>query len=315
MSSYYEILGITRDAQNEDIAKAFRTMALKYHPELNKENRANCAQKFRQVAEAYEVLRNPKLRAIFDEHGADGLREGGTGDFGIPGGYKFSGDPNAVFKAFFGVANPFQMIGEFSAMDGTQHMYFSQNAALPRVPPQCPSFETTMECTLEELYTGTFRQVTVSCQHMDKSGEVTKTKDVALDVQVQPGTLDGTKVRFQSMGTSRDGYTSGDVYVVIKQLPHSRFKRDGDDLIFCQNINLTEALCGLCIPVPTLDNRTLNIFINDVIHPKYTKAVAGEGMPRADGTKGDLVITFDTKFPMYLTEGQKKEITRILAMD
>lgn len=126
---YYKILGITKGASDDDIKKAYRKLALKYHPDKNKE--ANAEEKFKEVAEAYEILSDPKKKEIFDKYGEEGLRagaggggggpsgsSGGMGGGGGPGGfsYTWSGDPNETFKMFFGNSNPFNMF--FSGENG-----------------------------------------------------------------------------------------------------------------------------------------------------------------------------------------------------
>lgn len=311
VGAYYAWLGITTDAQNEDIAKAFRKMALRYHPELNQDsNVVECRKQFRQVAEAYEVLSDPKRRAGYDEYGEDALKAGDCP--GVPA-YAFSGDAEGVFKAFFGVANPFQMIGELSASDGTQHQFFSESAALPRVPPQCPAKELTVDCTLDELYSGAYKKLNIDNDHLSDKGAVVKQVAVTLQWQVAPGTAPNERVTFAQKGTTADGYTAGDVHVTLRQLAHQRFVREGDDLVYTHTVQLKEALCGFTVEVPTLDGRTLRVFVDEVVHPKYTKCVRGEGMPRkGSGEKGDLIIRFETVFPTYLTDEQRQELRLIL---
>uniref|UniRef100_A0A8C5CIL7 DnaJ heat shock protein family (Hsp40) member B5 n=2 Tax=Gadus morhua TaxID=8049 RepID=A0A8C5CIL7_GADMO len=108
---YYQTLGIPKASNEEEIKKAYRRMALRFHPDKNKE--ANAEDKFKEVAEAYEVLSDPKKRAVYDQLGEEGLKTGGSGSSGAPGGstyhYTFHGDPHATFASFFGGSNPFDM--------------------------------------------------------------------------------------------------------------------------------------------------------------------------------------------------------------
>lgn len=310
--AYYESLGIGYNAQNEDIAKGYRKTALEYHPALNADsNVAHCKKLFRDAAEAYEVLSQPKLRDAYDEYGEEALKAGECP--GVPA-YSFSGDPEAVFKAFFGVGNPFQMIGDLSASDGTQHQFFSESAALPRVPPQCASKSITVDCTLDELYMGGYKKVIVTNDHLSAKGEKQKQEDVELGWQMAPGTAPNEEVTFARKGTTAEGHTPGDVHAKIRQLPHDRFQRDGDDLVFTHNVQLKDALCGFTVEVPTLDNRILRVFIDEVVGPQYSKRVRGEGVPRkgAGGARGDLIIRFETEFPTYLSDEQRQELRRIL---
>eukprot|EP01065_Artemidia_motanka_P021900 TRINITY_DN2611_c0_g2_i4.p1 TRINITY_DN2611_c0_g2~~TRINITY_DN2611_c0_g2_i4.p1 ORF type:complete len:339 (+),score=159.79 TRINITY_DN2611_c0_g2_i4:52-1017(+) len=311
--AYYEVLGIQQpaDAQGEDIAKAFRHTALRHHPELNKErNQVECRRLFRQIAEAYEVLSNPRLRGVYDEYGDEGLKEGVAG---VPP-YRFSGDASQVFKAFFGVGNPFQMIGDLSAADGTQHQFFSEVAARPAVPPQCQPKDLSVECTLEDLYTGVRKRLSLLNDHLDGAGAVTVQNRVQLVWGIEAGTRSGQRVTFARKGTTGDDRTPGDVHVTLVQQSHPRFVRDGDDLVYTHSVDLKDALCGLTVVVTTLDGRELRVYVDEVIHPQYTKTVKGEGMPiaGAGGRKGDLRLKFATKFPAYLDEEQRRQLRRIL---
>eukprot|EP01062_Namystynia_karyoxenos_P063071 TRINITY_DN55894_c0_g1_i1.p1 TRINITY_DN55894_c0_g1~~TRINITY_DN55894_c0_g1_i1.p1 ORF type:complete len:356 (+),score=118.27 TRINITY_DN55894_c0_g1_i1:104-1069(+) len=311
--NYYDLLGLTMDAQNEDIAKAFRKMSIKYHPMLNQDSgRSDCARKFAMVAEAFEVLSNPKLRAIFDLYGEDGLKEGGTGAFGVPGGYRFSGDPDLVFKSFFGVANPFGNIGDFGASDPS---LFKLGCDPSRQQPQCASKKLTIECPLEEFYSGARKELVITNAHLGEDGQPAKsTSKTKLTWDLAPGTPPSTRVRFDRKGTTRAGYDPGDVLVDVLQEPHERFLREGDNLVHTKHISLEDALCGFHIEVETLDHRRLRLFVNDVVDPNYTKVVAGEGMPHLSdpSQKGDLILRFDVAFPPYLTEAQKQELARVL---
>eukprot|EP01060_Flectonema_neradi_P017564 TRINITY_DN2442_c1_g1_i1.p1 TRINITY_DN2442_c1_g1~~TRINITY_DN2442_c1_g1_i1.p1 ORF type:complete len:323 (+),score=48.86 TRINITY_DN2442_c1_g1_i1:41-970(+) len=300
-SDYYNVLGITREAQNEDVAKAFRQMALKYHPDLNKESKVDTSAQFAATAEAYEVLSNQKLRAIFDEYGADGLKDGGRG-----GKYSFNCDPNHIFKEFFGVANPFQVQGTLDTE------LFSTKAIVSRNLPTCSPMHVAVDVTLEEIFKGAFRSVVVDVETRNGKGTVIRTLPESISFEIEPGTLSGSKLKFPGRGTQQDGYTDGDIHVILNQVQHPTFTRSGNDLIHVHKITLKEALCGFSISVNTLDDRQLSVFINEIVHPQYTKELKGEGMPIYRGTgRGDLIIKFETVYPRYLTEGQKEEISRL----
>mmetsp|Transcript_90809 Transcript_90809/g.157483 ORF Transcript_90809/g.157483 Transcript_90809/m.157483 type:complete len:318 (-) Transcript_90809:470-1423(-) len=309
---YYNILKINQDASLEEVKKAFRKMALKYHPEKDP-TRVNEATKiFALIAEAYEVLSDNKLRGIFDQYGEDGLKDGGTGDFGVPGGYKFSGDAEKVFQRFFGVDNPFQEIGDFSAMQNSEHQFFSKEGARNKNPPKCATMQVPLACTLEELYESAFKVIPIEIQILKEDGSLDRTEKKQLDVEIKKGCAKGTNIKFEKAGTQREGYITGDVNVVVEEKEHSRFHRDGDNLRCTVNITLEEALTGFPTEVATLDGRKLNIFINEIVHPKFVKRINGEGMPTATGSMGDLLISFNTTFPKYLTADQQREIKRIL---
>ena len=241
-SDYYNILGITREAQNEDVAKAFRQMALKYHPDLNKETKADTRTQFAATAEAYEVLSNQKLRAIFDEYGADGLKDGGPRG----GRYNFDSDPNHIFKEFFGVANPFQVQGTFDTE------VFSTTAIVSRNLPTCPPMQVTADVTLEEIFKGASRAVSVDVETKNGKGTVIRLQQESIFFEIEPGMLTGSRLKFPARGTQQDGCTDGDIHVIINQVAHKTYSRNGNDLIYTHKIPLKDALCGFSITVETL---------------------------------------------------------------
>jgi len=291
---YYNLLGITKAAESEAIAKAYRKMSLKFHPDLNKETGADTSKEFAQVSEAYEVLSSPKLRAKYDEYGNDGLKGVGEG----AQGYVFSGDADAIFKSFFGVANPFECL----TSDANKHQFFSESAHAA-VPKADAPLERTLYCTLEELSAGCTKEVNINLPD-------------PLTVDIERGLPAGSKLRFaKKVPSSTPGSPMGDCIVTVQLTPHALFKWSKDDLVYTRRISLEDALCGFTNEVSTLDGRTLSVYINEIVHPQYQKVVKGEGMPlyKGRGTTGDLIMKFEIQFPTYLNEGQKKEITRIFS--
>jgi DnaJ family protein B protein 4 len=123
-------------------------------------------------------------------------------------------------------------------------------------------------------------------------------------VEIKPGYKPGTKIRFPNEGDERPGSTQ-DIVFVVKEKEHQYYKRDGDDLVYTANINLSQALVGIKITLPTLDGRNLEIQITDVISPNYVHRVRGEGMP-GKKAKGDLKIKFNIRFPTSLSAEQKQ---------
>eukprot|EP00667_Euglena_gracilis_P022746 EG_transcript_25414 len=249
---YYSVLGLNPDASLEDVKKAFRKMALKYHPEKNPDHESEATDIFNQVAEAYEVLSDSKLRGIYDQYGAEGLRDGGTVESGIPGGYRLNVDAETIFRRFFGIENPFQQIGDLSPMQGTEHQFFSKEGARNKNPPQCPQIEVSCVCSLEDIYDGAFKTVHFDYQVVTEDG-TSSTEQKKLDLQIEKGCPKGTKILFSKAGNQRAGWITGDVAVVVEQAPHLRFERHGADLHCVFDITLEQALTGFPIEVDTLD--------------------------------------------------------------
>lgn len=136
-----------------------------------------------------------------------------------------------------------------------------------------------------------------------------------LIIDVKPGWKKGTKITFPEKGNEHPNVIPSDLVFIIDEKPHSVFTRDGNDLIVTKPISLAEALTGPTITLTTLDSRTLNIPINNIIHPNYEEVVRGEGMPlqKDPSKKGNLRMKFDIKFPRRLTSEQKAGIKKLLS--
>ncbi|XP_071505548.1 dnaJ homolog subfamily B member 13-like [Diadema antillarum] len=306
---YYEILSLTRSAIDADIKKAYRKLALKYHPDKNEEIIA--PEKFRQVSEAYDVLSDPKKKAVYDQFGEEGLKNGvpaGTEDSGAwTQGYTFHGDAHKVFREFFGGNNPFS---EFTdGIDGDLSMGFGGLLGRGR-KKQDPPIERDLVLSLEEIFHGCTKKMKISRRVMNEDGHTSSTRDKILTITVHKGWREGTRITFPKEADQGPNIVPADIIFVVRDKPHPRFRREGDDLVFVSRVLLGKALTGCSVEVPTLDGRLLNIPINDIISPGYRKVVPGEGMPISKNPeqKGNLVIAFDIEFPRQLTPDKKQLI-------
>ncbi|KAJ3294531.1 DnaJ sub B member 13 [Rhizoclosmatium sp. JEL0117] len=332
----YKTLNLDKSADSEAVRRAYRKMALKYHPDKN--SSADAFDHFKLVSEAYDVLSNQKLRAIYDQYGTDGLKKGvpsKEGFDGYSGGYSYHGQPHETFSDFFGGKNPFadffavhneaacavgnrpssgntsnpgaypQKFGQkFGGMHGMNH----PNAALSP-PAQDPPVEASLEVTLEELYVGTVKKVKVVRKVLSDDGVTTNDTEKILTIEVQKGWKNGTRVTFPREGDQGPNKIPADLIFIIKELPHSRFKRQGNDLVLTTKLTLGQALVGSIVEVHTLDDRTLQIPINDVVHPNYVKEVSKEGMPISKShERGKLLLKFTITYPTFLNAEQKKAI-------
>lgn len=297
---YYKVLQLRADATDTDIQRGFREMALKYHPQKCKD--PNAEEVFRNVCEAYDVLGSAKLRAIFDQFGSQGLRHGVVEEDGsFKEGYVFHGDVRKVFVNFFGCDNPFAD-------------YFTDQARPTNIfTKPLSKGETIMkdlELSLEELYLGTLKKMAYESKQLNADGHTCTVREGSVGIDVKSGWKDGTKVTFPNKGDEGPGIVPADVCYVVREIPHPSFKRKDNDLIYKVTLPLVEALTGCIVNIQTLDGRTLNVAISDVVHPSYTKTVKGEGMPisKQPGQKGDLILDFHINFPRVLTEQQKAQI-------
>lgn len=333
---YYKVLGVPRDAEPNQIKKAYHQMALQYHPDKNPNNREQAAEKFKQVSEAYDVLSDPKKKAVYDKYGEEGLKgqaQGGEGG-GMPGGfssYNFSNDDaSRIFAQFFGSASPFEGDGGMFGGGPGLHRVFRQFGAgggksggfsmggfpmggfgfdSPEMSPEgeIPPLEFTFACTLEELATGTTRKFRVS-RTMPNGREDKK----EFEVKVEPGYKKGTKIRFEKEGGVVQGYPPNqlaDLVFVLDEKPHPRFERNGADLKYKATISLQEALLGTTLHVETLDKRVLPVPVSGVSAQGRKLRIANEGMlDRKTKQKGHLFIEIQIRMPTSITPQEKSLI-------
>ncbi|XP_041519681.1 dnaJ homolog subfamily B member 1 isoform X2 [Microtus oregoni] len=290
---YYQTLGLARGASDDEIKRAYRRQALRYHPDKNKEPGAE--EKFKEIAEAYDVLSDPRKREIFDRYGEEGLKGGGpsVGNSGGANGtsfsYTFHGDPHAMFAEFFGGRNPFdtffgQRNGEegmdiddpFSAfpmgMGGFTNVNFGRTrpAQEPSRKKQDPPVTHDLRVSLEEIYSGCTKKMKISHKRLNPDGKSIRNEDKILTIEVKRGWKEGTKITFPKEGDQTSNNIPADIVFVLKDKPHNIFKRDGSDVIYPARISLREALCGCTVNVPTLDGRTIP---KACLSPKHLKNV------------------------------------------
>ncbi|KAJ0089236.1 hypothetical protein Patl1_31345 [Pistacia atlantica] len=332
---YYKILQVDRNAKDEDLKKAYRKLAMKWHPDKNPTNKKEAEAKFKQISEAYDVLSDPQKRAVYDQYGEEGLK----GQVPPPGAGGFSGGPSTtfrfntrnpedIFSEFFGFSSPFGGMGDMGGsrastsgfprgMFGDDIFASFRGAAgegSTNAPRKAAAIERTLPCSLEELYKGTTKKMKISRDVIDASGRPSTVEEI-LTIEVKPGWKKGTKITFPEKGNEQRNVIPSDLVFIIDEKPHSVFKRDGNDLIVTQKISLVEALTGYTAQLTTLDGRNLTVPINSVISPTHEEVVKGEGMPipKEPSKRGNLRIKFNIKFPSKLTSEQKTGLKRLIS--
>lgn len=311
---YYNILGLTRSAPIAEIHKQYRKLSLKNHPDKNS-NEQVAYDKFKQIAEAYDVLSDPRKRAVYDQFGEEGLKNGvpeGSGESGAwTHGYTFHGNAEKVFRDFFGGDNPFQEFHD--RIDGDMSMGFGGLHGRGSKKQDAP-IERDLALSLEEVFHGCTKKMKISRRVMNEDGHTSSIRDKILTIVVKPGWKPGTRITFEKEGDQGPNNVPADIIFVVRDKPHPRFRREGKDLIFTANVSLANALTGCTVDVVTLDERTLHIPINDIIRPGYRKQVASEGMVTtvSPTQKGNLTIEFDIIFPQTLTPDDKDFIRKAL---
>ncbi|XP_054611108.1 dnaJ homolog subfamily B member 13 isoform X1 [Dunckerocampus dactyliophorus] len=309
-SEYYEKLEINRNATDADIKKAYRRLALKFHPSSNKEPES--AEKYYQLGEAYDVLSDPRKRATYDKFGVEGLKGGIPYEFGSGGAwsskYVYHGNPDKTFRQFFGSDNPF---ADFYTND----VPLLLGGLLPEeVKTQDPPIERDLHLSLDDLFHGCTKKIKISRRVMNDDGYTSGIKDKILSIDVKPGWKEGTRIIFSKEGDQGPSKIPADIVFIVRQKSHPLFIRQNNDLIYKAQISLAMALTGCSVNVETLDGRLLNVPINDIVHFTYQKVVTGEGMPFSQNPsqRGNLILTFGIQFPERLSPERKDLIKQAL---
>ena len=294
-TDYYKVLGVKKDATGVEIKKAYRKLAMKYHPDRNKGNK-QAEEKFKQISEAYAVLSDKEKRKQYDMFGASGFRQRYSREdifkdfnfsdilkeFGF-GGHLFSGKRGERAHTF---SFDFRG-GPFGAYQDMQQRQIKG-----------ADLVYTISVTLEELLTGATKTIALQ----DESGHPDK-----ISVKIPKGMTPGKKLRLAGKGKPGTfGGAPGDLYLEVNVLPHSVFRVKDDDLIIEREIKLTEAIQGTTIQVPTLDGKSLSLKIPSGTQSQTKMRLKGYGLPIIGRNKrGDQYVCIVVKIPKDLTKRQK----------
>ena len=297
-TNYYKILGVDKKADNSEIKKAYRKLAMKYHPDHTKGDKL-AEDKFKEISEAYAVLSDKEKRKQYDEFGSAGFRQrysqedifGGSdlGDilkeFGFGGSNFFRGNPGGR-KFSFNSGCPFGagQRQQWAKIKGSDLIY-------------------ELPLTLQELTTGTSK--TISFQHKGHLEKIT--------VQIPKGLIAGKKLRLQGKGEQgQSGGPPGDLYIQSKVIDDPVYRVKGYDLYINRDIKLSDAILGTSISVPTLDSKKLSLKIPSGSKHKTKLRLPGHGLPHTNGKeKGDLFVTINVDMPKHLSTEQKKIIKNL----
>jgi len=289
---YYKILGVERSANADDVRKAYRKLAMQYHPDRNPGDK-QAEEKFKDINEAYQVLSDSQKRARYDQLGSaysNWQRRGGSpGDFDWS--QWFSGQPGAT-GAPGGVHVEYGDLNDLFGQDGLSDFFRSifggmggaQTSTRTRARP---AYQQPLTVTLEEAYHGTTRTLQGNGRR--------------LEVRIPAGVKTGSKVRVAGGGP--DG---SDLYLIVEVTEHPRFEREGDDLRTSASIDVFTATLGGEAEVETLNGK-VTLKIPAGTQPEQVFRLAGRGMPRLKGAqaKGDLFVRVKVRIPKQLSSKQK----------
>lgn len=343
---YYEVLGVERSASGDDIKRAYRRLAMKFHPDRNPGDAA-AETAFKECAEAYEVLSNPERRSVYDRYGHAGLRGTPGHDFGSMNvddifsmfNDIFGGGMGGSRRASRGVPRGYDLETEVEitldeVLTGTQRdvefkrldvcKTCSGSGAKPGSAPATCSTCAGQGQVAQAGLGGMFRMVT-TCPHCRGRGRVVvdKCSDCRgngrvsvkreLTIKIPAGIHSGQAVRVSGEGEppppemSAEGQgIRGDLHVVVRVLEHKQFERDGDDLLIALPTAFTQAALGAEIRVPTLTDSTTLELTAGTQHGSLFR-IEGEGLPNLrSGRRGDLVVIIQLVVPRKLSESQRE---------
>ena len=300
---YYKTLGVDKNAPEDDIKKAYRKLAMKFHPDRNPGNK-QAEEKFKKLSEAYAVLSDQEKRKQYDSFGSDAFRQRYSQedifkDF----------DLNDILKEFgFGGGGRTQTFtfGRGSGGSGGDpfaDLFGGGQGYSRQMPQKGQDYEYNISITLEESVFGAEKKL--SLQKEDRVEEI--------NIKVPPGISNGKKLRLAGKGSP--GYNrglSGDLYLNITILPHPIFARDGVDIYVEKSVNYSQAALGTTIDVPTLEGTSKRIKIPAGTQ-NYTKIrMKGYGVPNLkDGGKGDQYVKISVNVPKKLTDHQAQLIKKL----
>lgn len=292
---YYAVLGVPNSASQDEIQRAYRKLARKYHPDINKSSDAE--EKFKQINEAYEVLGDPDKRSKYDQFG-----KGWDGQFTSQG---FADGENVQFR--FTNADPGQFSEFFQNLFGGGGWDYGADSDLRGRGVRRRrgrDHETSIRITLADAYHGAKKSIELERTEPGRDGRPTRIRR-SYDVTIPQGVTDGSLVRLAGQGgTGSGGGEAGDLFLRINIVPDNRFSLNGHDLATTIDIAPWEAALGTKVPVPTVDGR-INLTIPEGTQSGQTLRVRGKGMPIAPGRFGDLLVNVRIVVPKHLSAKER----------
>jgi curved DNA-binding protein len=304
---YYKLLGVSRTASKEEIGKAFKKLARKYHPDLNP-NDKEAEGKFKEINEAYEVLKDEKKRKLYDQFGSDW--EHGQ-NFQPPPGYEnmHFGGGGGGFGGGAGFSDFFETIfggGGGGFRGGFQSGGFSQGdfgGGYQRRPRRGADSEASYELTLEEAFRGGKKSITLQEQTSGPDG-IPRMTTKTLEVTVPAGIKDGQKIRLAGQGNpGLNGGAKGDLYLKIRLMPHHMFKVAESDVILDLPLSPWEAALGTTARIPTLDG-AVEMKIPPGIGSGKKLRIKGRGLG-SGAKKGDQYVRIMIQVPERLSAEER----------
>ncbi len=341
---YYEILGVSKNAQADEIKRAYRKLAREYHPDVNKESGA--AEKFKEINEAYQVLSDPNKRSQYDYYGT----AGGPGGFGFEGfdfgesfrGFEGFGEFTDLFDVFFGrertgrrtarergadLRYDLRITLEEAARGAEKEINVTHFASCPTCkgsgakpgtkPIRCSSCKGTGQVKrTQRTILGSFTQITTcpTCRGSGETisspcqtchGEARVKKSHKVKIKIPAGIDSGYRLRVAGVGDAGSkGAPPGDLYVFIHVEQHPLFNRDGENLYYRTKVSVVQAILGDEIKIPTLEGET-TLKVPSGTQPNTNFKIKGKGMPFLNRReRGDLYVLVEIEIPKKISKEQ-----------
>ena len=350
--NYYEILNVSKNATEDEIKKAYKKLAIKWHPDKNPDNKEEAEMKFKEISEAYQILSDPQKKEIYDTYGEEGLRNDGMG------GSPFN-SPDDIFKMFFSGRSPFS--------NNDNDDFFGNRRQTKKTDPKV----VNIPVSLKDFYNGSKKKITIkvkeNCKKCNGYGGLNikncldcngngikimnrmigpgmiqriqtmcptcngKKKSIenkcnqcngigCMNVEkpflviIEPGSLNDDQKIFENMGDENLNEDKGDVIFILKEDNKSIFIRFGNDLVYNCQITLGDSLIGVDINFNDLNDNIISYKENNIIENNGYNLLKNKGMPVKNSNKyGDLYIVYKIIYPKkFLTDIEKDSIKRIL---
>lgn len=303
-ADYYKILGVSKDASADDVKKAYRKLAVKYHPDKNPGNK-EAEEKFKKMSEAYAVLSDQEKRKQYDNYGADGFSQHYSQE-DIFRGF----DINEILRGFSSTgAGGRRRSYSFQSGGGGDPFadLFGGGGQYRQMPQKGQDLEYNLSITIEESVLGAEKKLAIN-----KEGQVDE-----INIKIPAGINAGKKLRLTGKGLpGGHGGSSGDLYLNISILPHPIFARDGNDLYIEKEVKFSQAVLGTSIDVPTVDGSVKRIKIPPGTQNNTKIRMKGYGVPNLKGfDKGDQYVKVTVNIPKKLSADQAELIKKLAEED
>ncbi|KAG1560786.1 hypothetical protein G6F49_002385 [Rhizopus delemar] len=331
-TKYYDILGVSPSASENELKKAYRKLALKYHPDKN----PDAGDQFKEISHAYEILSDPEKREVYDQYGEEGLNgQGGMGGmnaedlfsqlFGGGGGFFGGGGRRGPQGPRRGkdMMHQLKVSLEDLYLGKTSKLALQKNTLCSKCDGKGGKEGAVQSCRgcngqgiriMMRQMGPMIQQVQQACPECRGTGEVISEKyrctqclgkkivsdKKILEVRIERGMRDGQKITFSGEGDQAPGVIPGDIIIVLDEKPHPHFSRKGEDLVYEAKIDLLTALAGGQFAIPHLDDRVLMVSVlpGEAIQPDMVKVIPNEGMPmHRIESRGHLFVKFTVEFP------------------